>query len=270
MSGSSHAASLIDVRRTFGGVVAVADVTLDIPLGHITGLIGPNGSGKSTLMNLLSGQLHPDSGEIRIFDRDVTRTRPERRAALGLARMFQQPRVVLTLSPLDNIALGVWASGRGWASAISPTRWRRSKTTALDAATSFGVTAMLDRETESLSHVERRMIELARIVASDAKLLLLDEPMAGLDRDEKALVVDRVRALRAPDRAIVIVEHDVATITSLCDTVACLARGSLIASGAPSEVVNDPQVRALYLGKSRMVAPQGVSARDVNNGERGQ
>jgi branched-chain amino acid transport system permease protein len=244
-------ARITELRKAFGGVNAVAGVSLDIPTGSVVGLIGPNGSGKSTLMNLLSGQLDADGGSIEMFGRDVTRLRPERRAALGLARMFQQPRVVLTLTPLENIALGTWAATRGWASSISARRWRRSCEGAAAAAEEFEITDLLDRQTEQLSHVERRMIEMARIVAADARLLLLDEPMAGLDRDEKDLVVDRIRALHRADRTIVVVEHDVAVIRTLCDQVHCLARGELICTGTPDEVVDDPQVRQLYLGRSR-------------------
>lgn len=248
---TDNALSLDGVRRTFGGVVAVSRVSFDVPVGEIVGLIGPNGSGKSTVMNLMSGQLEPDEGTVRVFGEDVTKMRPERRAQLGVARMFQQPRLVLSLSPLDNIALGTWASRRGWRSSVSPGRWRRARAAARQAAESLDVAELLDRETDNLSHVERRVIEMARIVAADAKLLLLDEPMAGLDRDEKDRVVERVKSLRAPDRAVVIVEHDVAVISGLCDRVYCLARGEVIAEGTPRHVVDDPQVRELYLGKSR-------------------
>ena len=250
-----QAAALEGVRRAFGGVVAVAGVSLEVGFGEIVGMIGPNGSGKSTVMNILSGQIEVDRGTVRVLGRDATRMRPERRAELGLARMFQQPRVVQALSPLDNVALGTWSRRRGLSAAVSPRRWKRARQVARDAARAFEVADLLDRPTESLSHVERRMIELARIVAADARLLLLDEPMAGLDRAEKALVVERVRALRAPDRAIVIVEHDVAVISGLCDRVYCLARGELISSGTPQQVVDDPQVRELYLGKKREPEP---------------
>jgi ABC-type branched-subunit amino acid transport system ATPase component len=242
---------LDDVHRRFGGVIAVAGVSLEVPVGEIVGLIGPNGSGKSTVMNLLSGQLEVDEGRIHMFGRDVTRMRPERRAQLGMSRMFQQPRLVLALSPLDNIALGTWAGRRGWRRSLSLRGWRHARTTARRVAETFDIADLLDGTTENLSHVERRMIEMARIVAADARLLLLDEPMAGLDRGEKERVVERVRALRSPDRAVVIVEHDVAVIAGLCDRVYCLARGQLIAAGTPAEVIEDPQVRELYLGRSR-------------------
>jgi ABC-type branched-subunit amino acid transport system ATPase component len=259
---ATSAATLDGVRRAFGGVVAVAHVSLEVGFGEIVGMIGPNGSGKSTVMNILSGQIEVDRGKVHILGHDATRMRPERRAQLGLARMFQQPRVVQALSPLDNIALGTWSRRRGLSAAVSPRRWSRARETARQAAEAFDVADLLDRDTENLSHVERRMIELARIVAADARLLLLDEPMAGLDRAEKDRVVERVHALRAPDRAIVIVEHDVAVISGLCDRVYCLARGELISSGTPQEVVDDPQVRELYLGKKRV--PQ--NALDANGG----
>jgi ABC-type branched-subunit amino acid transport system ATPase component len=249
------------LHKAFGGVVAVRDVTLQAPYGEVTGLIGPNGSGKSTVMNLIGGQLRIDSGRVLVGDVDVTTMTPERRSALGVARMFQQPRLVDELGPLDNIALGSWVTGRGWARALSPRRWRRAKGKAREVAAELGISHLLTRRTRDLSHVERRMIEMARVLASGAKLLLLDEPMAGLDRREKELFAETTKALRGPERAVLIVEHDVALMRGLCDGMYCLAQGEVIAAGGAHDVVGAPEVRALYVGKSMALEHAEAKAR---------
>jgi branched-chain amino acid transport system permease protein len=256
----SAALTVEGVRKGFGGVVAVRDVSLTAPYGEVTGLIGPNGSGKSTVMNLIGGQLRIDGGRVLIGDTDATRMTPERRSALGVARMFQQPRLVDELEPLDNIALGAWVTGRGWARALSVRRWRRAKGAAREAAAELAVSHLLERRTRDLSHVERRMIEMARVLASGAKLLLLDEPMAGLDRREKELFADITRRLRGPERAVLIVEHDVALMRGLCDGMYCLAQGEVIAAGSAHDVVAAPEVRALYVGNSTVLERQKAKA----------
>jgi branched-chain amino acid transport system ATP-binding protein len=256
MTAADVAVELVDVRKRFGGVTAVAGVSAEARHGEITGLIGPNGSGKSTLMNLISGQLRADSGRISVNGRDVTRERPERRAANGLARMFQQARLIETLSPLDNVAIGAWATRRGPVAALSPRRWRTSRERARRAVEELGIGHLLDRSTESLTHVERRMLEIARLLSADATTLLLDEPMAGLDRAEKERATAAIRALRTPQRAVIVVEHDVPFVVDLCDRLTCLAGGAVISSGSPHEVAADPTVRAIYLGQAVETADQ--------------
>lgn len=246
-----------DLHKSFGGVRAVAGVSLEVRFGEVVGLIGPNGSGKSTLMNLLSGQLTADSGSIELGDADITRMRPEHRAELGLSRMFQQPRLIEGLTPLDNIAAGTWARRRGWVSALSMRRWRDARELGRRVARELGIEPLLERDTEQLSHIERRMVEIARAIAADAAVLLLDEPMAGLDRDEKLVVSNYIHALRSSDRAVVIVEHDVSVIADLTDRVYCLAMGEVITSGTPEQVIGDEQVRTLYLGTSRPPSVEG-------------
>ncbi len=241
--------SLVDVRKRFGGVTAVAGVSFDVHYGQITGLIGPNGSGKSTLMNLISGQLRTDSGHIYAGGREITRLRPERRAAAGLARMFQQARLVESLSPLDNVALGTWSTRRGWIASLSAKRWRESRAKAREVAATLAIEHLFDRETTSLTYVERRMLEIARLLCADARTVLLDEPMAGLDRAEKARATAAVRALKADDRTVIIVEHDVPMVVDLCDRIICLAAGEVISEGAPDEVAADERVRTIYLGQ---------------------
>ncbi len=245
--------SLVDVRKRFGGVTAVAGVTFDAYYGQITGLIGPNGSGKSTLMNLVSGQLRADSGRIHAGGRDIASQRPERRAAGGLARMFQQARLVESLSPLDNVAIGTWSTRRGVLASLSARRWRDSRAKAREVAESLQIGHLLDRETTSLTYVERRMLEIARLLCADAKTVLLDEPMAGLDRAEKARATAAIRALRAPDRTVIIVEHDVPFVVDLCDRIICLAAGEVISVGTPAEVASDVRVRTIYLGEPAVI-----------------
>lgn len=240
---------VLDVRKHFGGIAAVDGVSFEARVGEITGLIGPNGSGKSTTMNLISGQLIADSGQVLAAGRDITRLRPERRAAGGLARLFQQARLIESLSPLDNVALGHWSSTRGFFASMSASRWRDARQRARHAAEQLGISHLLARETTGLSYVERRMLEIARLLCADAKTVLLDEPMAGLDRAEKERATAAISDLRSPDRAILIVEHDVPFVVGLCDHVVCLAAGQVISDGGPHEVADDERVRTIYLGK---------------------
>ena len=253
-------ATMSDMRQTllqvdhlakrFGGIVATDDVMLDVKVGELHAVIGPNGAGKTTLIAQLSGQLMPDSGRVRFAGHDITRLPPYRRSHLGLARSFQITSLFLDLSVLDNVALAVqahaghsfhfWRDARKQADLRDPAR---------EALKRVGLIDRADRPAAALSHGEHRLLELAMALAGNPRMLLLDEPMAGLGPEESARMVDMLRALKK-ELTILLVEHDMEAVFALADRITVLVYGSVIASGAPDDIRNDEKVREAYLGEA--------------------
>ena len=231
-----------------GGTLAVADLDLAFEAGLRHAVIGPNGAGKTTLLNLISGELPPTSGRIRYNGRDVTRTTRAKRSRLGIARTFQQPTVWSTLSVADNIALAAWPHSdlRG--------KWRRRRYRKLsEACESYletaGISALSDRPAGALAHGERRMLDIGMALAADPRVLLLDEPAAGLTDQGVERLLAAMRALPA-EVTVVVVEHDFAFVSAVADTVTVLQDGKLLATGTPAEIAADAAVRSAYLGEA--------------------
>ncbi len=226
------------VTKRFGGLVAVSDVSMSVPKGLITGLIGPNGAGKTTLFTLISGFQTPTAGRVRFEGDDITGHSPESLAVRGIARTFQIVQPFAGLSVVENIAVGAYLRHPHRAEAMAR---------AGEVASMVGL-ADLDRPASSLTVAGRKRLELARALATEPRLLLLDEVLAGLNPSEIRDIVPVIRAIRDAGVTILMIEHVMQAVMSLCDHVHVLANGRLIAAGTPAEVVGDPAVVEAYLG----------------------
>jgi branched-chain amino acid transport system ATP-binding protein len=244
-----------NLAKRFEGIVATDDLTLDVANGELHAVIGPNGAGKTTLIAQLSGQLRPDSGRVRFDGNDITTLPMYSRSRLGLARSFQITSLFLDLSVLDNVALAVQAhaghSFRFWRNARLETRLRDPARAALARV---GLADRADWLASALSHGEHRQLELAMALAGSPRLLLLDEPMAGLGPEESARMVDTLRSLKR-ELTILLVEHDMEAVFALADRITVLVYGRVIASGSPSDIRANAQVRDAYLGEAE---PEGA------------
>jgi branched-chain amino acid transport system ATP-binding protein len=243
--------------RRFGGIVATDNISLDVAKGELHAIIGPNGAGKTTLISQLTGQLLPDSGSIRLAGQDITRVPAHRRSALGLARSFQITSLLPDFSAADNVALAAQAhdghSFHFWGNARKVTRLRQAAQAALDRV---GLADRADILVSRLSHGEQRELELAVALATRPQLLLLDEPMAGLGITESARMVKLLQELRR-EVTIVLVEHDMEAVFALADRISVLVYGRVIASGAPSEIRQNEEVKRAYLGDQHAVVSHG-------------
>jgi len=238
-----------DLAKRFDGIVATDHLSLSVAAGDLHAIIGPNGAGKTTLISQLSGQLMPDTGRIHFAGHDITGLPMYRRSRLGLARSFQITSLFLDLSVLDNVALAVQAhaghSFRFWRDARSEPELREPARAALQRV---GLSERAEWPAFVLSHGEHRLIELAMALAGQPRMLLLDEPMAGLGPDESARMVELLRALKE-ELTILLVEHDMEAVFALADRITVLVYGRVIASGAPADIRADAAVREAYLGE---------------------
>ena len=248
MTDAEPLISVSDLRRSFGGVVATDGVDLEVRIGEIHAVIGPNGAGKTTLIAQIGGALRPDSGTIRFAGRDITRLPPYARSRLGLARSFQITSIFHNMSVLDNVALAVQAHD-----GHSYRFWRPARTDpvlvtpAMAALSRVGLDRRRDHNAGNMSHGEHRQLEIAMALATGPRALLLDEPTAGMGLEESARMVELIRSLKA-DHAILLIEHDMDAVFALADRITVLVYGRIIASGAPSAIRADPEVRKAYLG----------------------
>jgi branched-chain amino acid transport system ATP-binding protein len=235
--------------KRFGGLLATDNVSLEVRPGEIHALIGPNGAGKTTLVSQLTGNLAPDSGSIRFAGRDVTRLPTHARVRLGLARSFQITSVLGEFSVLDNVALGVQAhdghSFRFLADVRGDLRLRDPAQRALD---NVGLGERSRSLASALSHGEQRQLEIAMALVSEPKLLLLDEPMAGMGVEESQRLVALLRSLKG-SCGMLLIEHDMDAVFALADRVTVLVYGRAIASGTAAEIRSNPDVRQAYLGE---------------------
>jgi branched-chain amino acid transport system ATP-binding protein len=240
--------AVLDVRGAclaFSGVVALEDVTLQVSPAEIVGLIGPNGAGKTTLVNVISGYQRLDAGSVHLFGRDIAGVAPHALARRGLARTFQAVRPFTGLSVAENVELG--ALGRGGSR-------RKAQAVAAAALDRVGLAGAAQRPASALPYGDERRLAVARALAVEPKLLLLDEPAAGLNEAETAELLVLIRELVAEQRfAVLVIEHDMALIRGLCHRVHVLARGSTIFEGQPDALSGDPQVQEAYLGEMEML-----------------
>jgi branched-chain amino acid transport system ATP-binding protein len=237
------------LTKRFGGVVASDAISLAVPRGELHAVIGPNGAGKTTLIGELAGEIAPDDGRIRFEGGDVTALPSWRRSRLGVARSFQITSLFPDFTALDNVALAVqahaghsfrfWRPARGEASLREPAR---------AALARVGLAARADVLVAKLSHGEQRQLEIAMALATGPRLLLLDEPMAGMGPEESGRMVATLGALKG-ELTILLIEHDMEAVFALADRITVLVYGRIIASGPPEAIRADPQVRQAYLGE---------------------
>lgn len=243
--------AVLEVRslsKNFGGLVAVNNLALEVDVGELHAIIGPNGAGKTTLINLLSGELPASSGRILFQGNDISRLAPEARSRLGIGRSYQKTNIFLGFSALENCRLAAQSREQ------RPLNWLRDAlsydTVLSQARRALEAVGLLDRAGEpalALSHGEQRALEIAMCLATDPRLLLLDEPLAGMGTQESLTIVDLIRRL-GETHAILLVEHDMDAVFQLAKVLTVMVDGEVLISGTPEEVRANRQVQAAYLG----------------------
>ena len=244
--------SVEGLKKSFGGIIATNNIHLQIEQGEIHAIIGPNGAGKTTLISQLSGDLNPDKGEIFFNGHSISNMPSNKRSLLGIARTFQITCLMLDMSVLDNVTLAVQAqnghSYRFWGDA------RHNNQVIQTASKALEQVGLLDRENakaSDLSHGEHRQLEIAVALATQPKLLLLDEPMAGMGTEESQKLIMILEKLK-PHKTMILIEHDMAAVFALADRITVMVYGEVIATGHPNEIRKNPNVRQAYLGDQEL------------------
>lgn len=247
-SGSAPALSLEGVNRRFGGVQAVRDVTLGIAYGERRVILGPNGAGKSTLFNLIAGEIRPSSGKVLLFGRDVTHFSPHSRARQGLTRTYQTAHLFMGLSVLDNLYLAVRGIVPRRMSMLRPGPNDPYISKARQLAAHVGLETALDKKAGILSHGEQRQLAVGMALAGDPRLIMLDEPAAGLSQGERARLTELLLALD-PAITLLLIEHDMDVALQIAQIVTVMHNGRILVNGTPGEIRSSRTVHELYLGE---------------------
>jgi len=234
------------LRVRLGAIEALRGIDVAVPAGRWTAIVGPNGAGKTSLINLVSGLIRPDAGAVLLEGHDITGLSLRQRARRGLLRSFQITAILPEFTALENVALA--AQSPAWGFVRAAARDAASNHVAMAELERCGLAARADHPAGALSHGEKRQLEIATALAGRPRVLLLDEPLAGAGPEETARLLDLLRGLRG-DCAIVLVEHDMAAVFALADTISVLVYGRVIASGPPEAIRADAAVRAAYLGE---------------------
>ena len=239
------------LSKRFGGLTAVSDLSFSLNESEIVGLIGPNGAGKTTVFNMIAGFYKPDNGRVVFQDKDVTGLRPYEICRRGIARTFQVTKPFLDSTVLDNVMVGGFLQARN-ATEARNIAWKALETLEFsDRADAIG---------HEINVPDRKRLELARALATGAKLLLLDEPMAGLTPSEKGHIIDLLRKINEEGFSLVVVEHDMKVVMSLCPRIILMDRAVKLVEGTPEEVCSDPKAITAYLGEE-------YAARDISQGD---
>src|SRR5262249_25378513 len=233
------------LTKRFGGVTAVGDCSFAVPQGSITALVGPNGSGKTTVFNLITGYLRPDAGAIRLDGSVVRRPDPTRLARRGLTRTFQQARIFGELTLLQNM---VAALQQPWRAAFRRALKQTERAQALDMLDEFGLRALAGQPAHTLSYGQKKLLEFAAVLMGTPRLVLLDEPTAGVNPILVEQIEQRIRELNERGITFLLVEHNMNLVMRLCNPIIVLDHGAKLAEGPPEEVRNDPRVLDAYLG----------------------
>jgi branched-chain amino acid transport system ATP-binding protein len=241
------------ITRRFGGVLASDGIVLSVPMGELHAIIGPNGAGKTTLIGQLIGEIVPNSGTIAFAGNDITALATYQRSVMGLARSFQITSLFPDFTALDNVALAVQAhaghSFRFWKNAREEKALRDPARAVLDRV---GLSNRADTVVSSMSHGEHRQLEIAMALATKPRMLLLDEPMAGMGPEESARMVKTLLELKK-EYTILLIEHDMEAVFALADRISVLVYGRVIATGLPADIRANPEVRQAYLGEQEAV-----------------
>jgi ABC-type branched-subunit amino acid transport system ATPase component len=233
-----HTLEVRNVTKSFGGLVALSDVSMNADKGKIVGLIGPNGSGKTTLFNIITGFLKPDSGAVFLEGEDITDLKPHRIARKGLCKTFQLTKVFRKLTVLENLLAVLPEKAEGAARKL-----------ALESLSFFNLRHLQDEEAGNLSFGQQKLLELARVLMLDPKVILLDEPAAGINPVLMDKIIAHLIEMRKMRKAIVVVEHHLSTVFRLANEIVVLDHGEEIACGSPEEIKESPKVIKAYLGK---------------------
>jgi branched-chain amino acid transport system ATP-binding protein len=250
---------------SFGGLKAVQDLTVRVPAGALHGLIGPNGAGKTTAFNLLTGVYRTQTGSVRLGGARIDHLRPHQIAAAGMSRTFQNIRLFGELSVLDNVRLACHVRGRHsiWRTVLRTPRFvaqeRAMRERALELLGVFGLEGLADEQAKGLAYGDQRRLEICRALATEPRVLLLDEPAAGMNPSEKKSLASTIREIR--DRfglAVLLIEHDMGLVMDICEKITVLDHGCPIAVGEPAAIQCDPKVCAAYLGEPEGEATAGA------------
>ena len=244
---SAPALQLQGVGRRFGALQALRDVTMEVAVGERRAILGPNGAGKTTLFNVVAGDFFPTSGTIRVYGTDVTHLQPHRRTRLGLTRTYQTSQLFMGLSVADSLFLAGRGVHGGRFSMLRPSPSDPARTRAEEVAAIVHLSDVFGTPVGSLSHGQQRQLEVGMALAGDPRLLMLDEPAAGLSRGERTLLIDLLRSLPR-DITIVLVEHDMDVALAAADRVTVMQEGSIVVEGTPEQIQSDRTVQDIYLG----------------------